>query len=129
MGLDLSHLTPILKKDNDNSVTYFNLEELSILPGYVEQHQQLIVDRDFDEFGKEKVVHFKTKGYQRKGMNSSFYTDFKNDGFYCDLQSVKNAYNYLEADHISTLAELQLNFQKTFIDNFVEGESIFSVSW
>ena len=62
-------------------------------------------------------------------MGFSFYSDFKNDGIYCDLQSVKKAYNYLKADHISTLAELQSNFQKSFIDNFIEGESIFHINW
>ena len=56
-------------------------------------------------------------------------SDFRNDGFYFDLPSIKKAYQYLEGDHINSLKELQENFQKNFIDNFIEGESIFFVSW
>jgi hypothetical protein len=62
-------------------------------------------------------------------MSGKFYSDFQNDGIYYDLQSVKKAYHYLEGDHISSKQELQINFQKNFIDNFVEGESIFLISW
>jgi hypothetical protein len=62
-------------------------------------------------------------------MSGKFYSDFGNDKLYFDLQSVIKAYQYLEADHISTLVELQANFQKNFIDNFEEGESIFHISW
>jgi hypothetical protein len=125
MGLDLDHLKPVHHESND----YFSIKELSTIPGYVEHQKQFIVEKDFDEFGKENVIYFKSEGSQRKGMRFSFYSDFKNGGIYCDLQSVKKAYNYLEADHISTLAELQSNFQKSFIDNFIQGESIFQVSW
>jgi hypothetical protein len=62
-------------------------------------------------------------------MSSRFYKDFQNDKPYFDLHTVKKAYQYLEADHISSLEELQWNFQKNFIENFVEGESIFFASW
>ena len=125
MGLDLGHFKPVLHE----AIDYFSVDELSALSRYVEHQKQFIVEKDFDEFGKENVIYFKSQGSQRKGMGFSFYSDFKNDGIYCDLQSVKKAYNYLKADHISTLAELQSNFQKSFIDNFIEGESIFHTSW
>ncbi len=125
MGLDLDHLKPVHHESNN----YLSIHELRTLPEYVEHQKHFIVEKDFDEFGKENVIYFKSVGSQRKGMGFSFYSAFKNDGIYCDLQSVKKAYNYLEADHISTLAVLQSNFQKSFIDNFIEGESIFQVSW
>jgi hypothetical protein len=62
-------------------------------------------------------------------MSNKLYSDFKNDNLYFDLEDVRSAYKYLEADHINTLQDLQENFQKNFIDNFVEGKSIFQVSW
>ena len=39
------------------------------------------------------------------------------------------AYNYLQGDHINSLADLKRNFQANFIDNFVEGRSVFVVSY
>lgn len=129
MGLDLQHLTPVHQGNNENLLDYLSLEDLSDSPDYIARHASSFVDKDFDEYGIEKVIFFEKKGYQRKGMGDSFYSDFKNDGIYFDLQSVIRAYNYLEADHISTLTELQHNFKQNFIDNFVDGESIFRVSW
>jgi hypothetical protein len=75
------------------------------------------------------VIYFKELGFQRKGMNSKFYKDFENGKPYLDIETVKIACKYLQADHISSLEELQQNFQKNFIDSFVEGESIFYASW
>ncbi len=129
MGLDLSHLVPTEKISDDKILDHFAVEELSVFPGYVERHGHLIVEKDYGEFGKDNVIYFESKGYQRKGMSGKFYSDFGNDKLYFDLQSVIKAYQYLEADHISTLTELRENFQKNFIDNFVEGESIFHISW
>ena len=120
---------PVHQSGDNDVVDYFNLEELSRFSEYVEKNKQFIVDKDFDEYGKEKVIYFKSKGYQRKGMRDNFYSDFKNDGLYFDLPSIIKAYGYLEADHHSTLDELQTNFKENFINNFVEGESIFHVSW
>jgi len=92
-------------------------------------NRQFIVDKDCEEFGVSKVIYFQQEGYQRKGMNSKFYSDFENDKLYFDLESLRKAYNYLEADRINSLKELQQNFQENFIDNFIEGKSIFQVSW
>lgn len=129
MGLDIRHFAPIENISGDKVPDYFTVEELSIFQGFVERHNQLIVEKDFDEFVTGNVIYFESKGYQRKGMSDKFYSDFGNDKLYFDLQSVIKAYQYLEADHISTLVELQNNFQENFIDNFVEGESIFHISW
>ena len=129
MGLDLSHLVPTEKISGDKVLDYFTVDELNVFQGYVERHNQLIIEKDFDDFGKDNVIYFESKGYQRKGMSGKFYSDFGNDKLYFDLQSVIKAYQYLEADHISTLVELQANFQKNLIDNFEEGESIFHISW
>ena len=129
MGLDLNHFIPIQNISDEKVLDYFTVEELNVFEGFVERHNQLIIEKDFNEFGKENVIYFESKGHQRKGMNPKFYLDFKNDKLYFDLESVIKAYKYLEADHISTLTELQNNFQKNFIENFVKGESIFHISW
>jgi hypothetical protein len=75
------------------------------------------------------VIYFKEIGYQRKGMSSKLFKDFENEKPYLDLDTVKKVCKYLQADHISSLEELQQNFQKNFIDNFIEGESVFYASW
>ncbi|MEO6189567.1 MAG: hypothetical protein ABIO44_03480 [Saprospiraceae bacterium] len=129
MGLDLDHLRPAYKREGDSNLEFLSVENLSKVPDYLERHANFVVDVDLEEYGIERRIYFDSKGYQRKGMQKSFYTDFKNNGIYIDLQSVVKAYTYLEADHISSLTNLQLNFQNNFIDNFIEGESIFIVSW
>ena len=129
MGLDLSHWKPIRHVGHEEADAYFSIDELSTLPGYIEQHRQFIVEKDLDEYGKVDVIYFKSEGSQRKGMAFSFYSNFSNDGIYCDLKSVKKAYSFLQADQSNKLSALQSNFQKNFIDNFIEGESIFHVSW
>jgi hypothetical protein len=132
MGLDLQHLKPIHQSKNEETLEYLSLHELSQSPDYLIRNVDYLVDKEFDVDDIKKVIYFHQVGYQRKGMKGSFYKDFKNDGLYFDyfdLESLHRAYSYLEADHISTLSELQQNFQKNFIDNFIVGESIFEISW
>ena len=128
IGLDISHVVPSAKNSNVEELDYFTIKELSINRGFIERYRHLLVERE-DEFGKVEILYFTEKGYQRKGMNLKFYTDFENDKLYFDLPTVLMAYQYLKADHINSLEELQLNFKKNFIENFVEGESIFFASW
>ena len=129
MGLDLSHIVPTFKPSEGESLNYFEIKDINASSAYLEQNSRFIVEMDFEEFGKSEVIYFEKKGYQRKGMNRRFYSDFRNDGFYFDLPSIKKAYQYLDGDHINSLVELQENFQKNFIDNIIEGKSIFFVSW
>ena len=128
LGLDLYHYAPAFFSEGDEYLQYFELEDLAEYQKFIEQHKSFIAVKDFEEFGKSEVIYFFKKGYQRKGMNKRFYSQFKNDGVYLDLASVLRAYHYLEAD-IRSLEELQNEFKINFIDNFVEGESIFFVSW
>ncbi|RFP64294.1 hypothetical protein D0N36_14635 [Hymenobacter lapidiphilus] len=126
MGLDIYHVVPCPK--TTEVLDYFTVAELGDSPGFVEKHHALLAAVDEEE-ANTKGIYFQDKGYQRKGMNSAFYQDFQNDKLYFDLASVKKAYAYLKADHISTLEQLQQNFRQNFIDNFVEGESLFFASW
>jgi len=117
-----------LDPSEDELLEHFTLEELSAFPDYIERHNNLIVKKEEEE-GKVSVIYFKEAGSQRKGMSSKFYEDFENGKPYVDIETVKKALNYLQADHISSLEELQQNFHKNFIDSFVEGESVFYASW
>jgi len=128
MGLDISHAVPSVKNSNVEELDYFTIEELGANRGFIERYTHLLVEKE-DEFAKTEILYFAEKGYQRKGMNPKFYEDFENDKLYFDLQTVLKAYQYLKADHVNSLEELQLNFKKNFIENFVEGESIFFASW
>ena len=128
MGLDITHLFPAITQTNE-FFTYFELKEFVLNPSYIDRHKNYIGTKNFDEFGKAEVIYFEQIGFQRSGMKNEFYSDFQNDKLYFDLQSVKKAYNYLRENHIMTLAELQKNFQENFINNFIEEQSIFHVSW
>jgi hypothetical protein len=107
MGLDVSHVVPSPK--TTGPLEYFTVAELSSSPGFIERHHALVVQLEEEE-GHTKGIYFQEKGYQRKGMNGKFYQDFENGRPYFDLQSVLEAYECLEADHIHTLKELQQNF-------------------
>jgi hypothetical protein len=74
------------------------------------------------------VIYWATKGYQRKGMNGYFYNDFKNDKLYFDKATAIRASRYLSPPSIYG-EKLKTHFQENFIDNFIEGESIFFASW
>jgi hypothetical protein len=128
MGLDLRHVVRSYKTPEVEELDYFTKEELRHSPEFLSRNISFLVEKEVEGI-ETQVLYFKEKGYQRKGMSSRFYKDFQNDKPYFDLYTVKKAYQYLEADHISSLEELQWNFQKNFIENFVEGESIFFASW
>ncbi|WKZ60579.1 MAG: hypothetical protein QY309_03680 [Cyclobacteriaceae bacterium] len=83
------------------------------------------------ETGSKKIkgLYWTAKGYQRKGMNKDFYKDFENCKLYFDKASVLKASLYLKPTWDNDDLELKKEFKKNFIDNFVEGESIFFGSW
>jgi hypothetical protein len=76
----------------------------------------------------EKVIYWKTIGYQRKQMSRRFYEDFDNCKLYFRKSDVLKAATYLSADR-ENLPALNDSFKADFIDNFVEGKSIFFGSW
>ena len=126
MGLDLNHLVPCTKDTNEylNSIS---IEKLNAAINYTDKFKKLICVNEFDD--TEKIIYFKSVGYQTKGMNKQFYNNFSNDTVYFNLQDVERAYKFLVTDHLNKLTNLQKNFRENFINNFVEGTSIFYVSW
>lgn len=128
MGLDLLHYRPIAPRPGGYFES-FTIAELSEYSGYVEKYKHFIVKVESDEFGSEPVIYFEEIGYQRKGMRASFYEDFESCRLYFLLADVKRAYEYSKEDHIGDLDDRQRNFRRHFVENFVEGESIFCPSW
>ncbi|KAA2239435.1 hypothetical protein F0L74_24860 [Chitinophaga agrisoli] len=76
----------------------------------------------------ERVLYFKSMGYQRKGMIPAFYEDFINCKNYFKKEDVLKAATYLDLDN-KNRPELIKHFPAQFIDNFIEGASIFFASW
>lgn len=72
------------------------------------------------------VIYWKEIAYQRKGMEQAFYEAFENCKLYFRKEDVLRASTYL-----SPLGSKYYtgSFEKEFIDNFIEGESIFFASW
>lgn len=78
---------------------------------------------------RRKVLYHTDAGYQRSGMNSQFFKHFTNDTLYFRKEDVISALRYIYDDDPSYYKELVDNFQHNFIDNFIEGDSIFFISW
>ena len=116
MGLDLSHIVPI---DTQEGLEYFTIEELNSNPEFIKWHMHM-----FKEYDGELVLFFKEIGNQRSGMNREFYDAFKNGEPYFEKKSVEEALRYLKPQD-----PFGLNFKKDFVDNFVEGKSVFYASW
>ncbi|NLR58236.1 hypothetical protein HGH93_09015 [Chitinophaga polysaccharea] len=77
-------------------------------------------------FSKRQVIYFEEVGYQRKGMNMPFYSEFVNCKPYFYKADVLKAASYLDIDH---RPEVTMYFPTEFIDNFIEGKSVFFASW
>lgn len=72
------------------------------------------------------VIYWKEIAYQRKGMEPAFYEAFENCKLYFRKEDILRASTYL-----SPLGSKYYTgcFKEEFIDNFIEGESIFFASW
>ena len=127
MGLDICHSKPTLK--TESTLDYFTLEELKENQYFIESHRHLITQVEGEDGRSIEVIFFVDIGYQRKQMNEHFIRDFKNGVAYFDIDTVKKAMSYLKVIDKKDQTELIQIFQRDFIDNFTEGESIFWASW
>jgi hypothetical protein len=94
------------------------IDNLAIEDGYTEY---ILIEYPLS-CKKRQVIYTKEIAYQRKGVNTQFYKDFSNCTSYIKKEDVLRAATYVDP----ALVE---RFKADFIDNFVEGESIFMVSW
>lgn len=72
------------------------------------------------------VIYCKEIGYQRKGMEPGFYEVFEDCKLYFKKEDILRASNYLSPIDSKYYTG---TFREQFIDNFIEGESIFFASW
>ena len=120
MGLDICHI--ILEEKNDNSIDFLYINDFSDNPNFIEKHNWKIVDKD-----GEKVIYYKDLGYIRKQAKQSFINEFENDKLYFSKSDVEKWFKYLKANE--NQQKLENYFRKNFLDNFIEGESIFFISF
>ena len=123
MGLDIYHVTPTSK--TLETIDYFTMDDFHLNPSFLEKHKHLLAPNDYED---EKVLYYLDKGYQRKRVTSNFIHEFENDKLYFHLDDVIKAKGYIEANPGENQPDLENEFQKNFIDNFIEGESIFYIS-
>ncbi len=126
MGLALNHFVPCLK-DTNEYLKSISVKKLNTTFVYTNKFKNLICLSEFDD--NEKFIYFKSLGYQSGGINKQFYKEFTNDTIYFQLQDIEKAYKYLATDQLNRINNLQKNFKDNFINNFIEGKSIFHVSW
>jgi hypothetical protein len=119
IGHNISEKEPLVLKSIDNLLTQKHKKEIYYHSIYFTSKTPK----------KIKVLFWEIKGYQRKGMNANFYKDFINDENYYDIKTVYEAALYLQPTWGNSGEELEKSFKASFIDNFIEGESIFFASW
>lgn len=122
MGLDLWHVVPT---PNETSL-YFSLDELSENNEFVARYKDWFktIENEDELSGSEIVLYFNEKAYQRKGMVTKFFDAFDNCLPYFEKRLVEKASFYLDPN-----SPWGSDFKENFLDNFVEGESVFFASW
>lgn len=101
----LEHIDQLYTTPDKKNIVYHTVE-------YLEKKEKI------------KVLYYIEKGYRRKGVSPQFYNDFVNCKLYFTQADVIKASAYILPK--SNKPEL---FKTNFIDNFIEGESIFFASW
>ena len=89
-----------------------------------------------------KVLYFEEVGYQRKGLNTNFYKDYKDGkiGYFvwskAELEHYKQdycdepyEYIYPNGEKSGNMVYPKDNFQKNIIDNFTEGKDCVIFNW
>jgi hypothetical protein len=125
MGLDIRHVKPCFKEEAE-VLDYFVSEEISANNQFFQKYLHLLTKAENEDFF---VIYFKEVGYQRKGMNKKFISEFENEKLYFSKDDVIKAYHFIEPNSNYSLQELQDYFKDHFIENFIEGESVFFISW
>lgn len=126
MGLDICHVKLVLP--SASTLDYLLVEDFRSNPLFLEGYISLI--REIGEFPDvDKVIYYEEKGYQRKSVAPGFLKAFENGKLYFLKEHVVRAKDFLKADSPVSQLLLEQRFQRDFIDNFIEGESIFFADW
>jgi hypothetical protein len=127
MGLDIFHVKPTSAANE--MLEYLMMDDLLQNPEFLEKNKQFITSLDDGEGKMMEIMYYSEIGFQRKRMNQRFIHEFENDKLYFRLNDVLHAKHYLEAWSGERQEELERTFQRDFIDTFIEGESVFFISW
>lgn len=77
---------------------------------------------------EDAIVYLTEIAYQRKGLNSKFYAEYKPENYYLytkeQMQYVLD--NYIDDDWYEGIGK---DFKEKFVDNFVEGEMFCAFDW
>jgi hypothetical protein len=126
LGLDIYHVK--LSARTSATVDYFLTGDFEDNPSFLKRYSSLITSvgegPDID-----KVIYYEEKGYQRKGVAAGFINVFENNKLYFQKEDVIRVKSFLKAENDASQALLEQRFQENFIDNFIEGESIFFINW
>lgn len=123
MGLDLFHVVLTDKPQSE----YFTIDNFESAPAFLEKNRHFFFNVNDPDKGATLAAWFNEIGYQRKGMTLDFFEQFENCKLYFDSASVRKAAQHLEIS--PDRAELPQSFLKDFVENFIEGESIFFASF
>lgn len=127
MGLDIYHVKPALQ--TKEAIDYFTLDEFQNKSNFVENHKDLITFIVEENGKKTPVIYYIEEGYQRNQIKKEFREEFENEKLYFDIASVKKAKIFLKAIDDENQIILEQTFQSNFIDNFIEGNSLFFISF
>jgi hypothetical protein len=120
MGLDIS-LAKIIAYEADDLCYLLVEESPELLPFFREYIRKKHFIYDDEEYDSE-VFFYNELAYQRKGVIPSFYTDFINDVCLTRRDEVERLSNYIDLKH-------KASFVDSFINQFVEGQTIVIVGW
>ncbi|SFM61391.1 hypothetical protein SAMN05428949_0177 [Chitinophaga sp. YR627] len=128
------HLRQELKKLEDrynlNPSDFFSEQHTHTYSSFLKKTEITYTRRFYSMHDvKRKVLYHTDAGYQRRGMNQDFFKIFTNDTLYFRKEDVIRAMDYIYDDDPADYKERIDNFRQNFIDNFIEGESIFFISW
>ncbi len=126
MGLDVYHVKPV--QPSASTFDYLFVKDFESNPSFLKPYTEFITNvgelPDVDQ-----GIYYEEKGYQRKGVAPGFLKAFENGKLYFRKEDVVRVKAFLKIDNPVSQLLLEQRFQRDFIDNFVEGESIFFVDW
>lgn len=70
----------------------------------------------------EQVYFYEEIAYQRKAVIQAFYEDFENDKCLIDKKEAEKMWHYI-------IKEQQQNFKTYFVNQFIHGETVITISW
>lgn len=120
MGLDIS-LVRIIDKEVDKFCYLIASESPELLPLF----SHLIRIKRFKFYDGEcdaEVFFYEELAHQRRRVIEEFYQDLENDKCLTNRTEVEKLWHYVSE-------EQQQNFKEQFVDRFVNGETVVTISW